>query len=225
MQQNARVLRILPREAIVASVSQRFLLLYSLVITTLFVVVFAHAAGRSRPSHFDEITVHRINVVEPDGTLRMVISDHARLPRIIVHGKEQAFERPQAGMLFYNDEGSENGGMIFGGHRNANGEVVDSGGSLSFDKYDANQIVQLAGVDDKEDRFAGLIVSDSSSGDENHRRVWMGRAEDGVASVALMGAAGKKRIVMEVGADGTARLSFLDASGAVVNQILPPKSR
>jgi hypothetical protein len=53
----------------------------------------------------------------------------------------------------------------------------------------------------------------------------MGRAEDGVASVALMDAAGKKRIVMEVGADGTARLSFLDASGNVVNQILPPKSR
>lgn len=97
----------------------------------------------------DQINVHRINIVEPDGTLRMVISNHAQLPGIIARGKEQMFTRPQAGILFYNDEGSENGGLIFGGHRNSKGEVVDSGGSLSFDKYEANQIVQLAGVDDK----------------------------------------------------------------------------
>ena len=31
-------------------------------------------------------------------------------------------------MLFYNDEGTENGGLVFGGHRNANGDVVDAGG-------------------------------------------------------------------------------------------------
>lgn len=61
---------------------------------------------------FDEINVHRINVLEPNGTLRMVISDHAKLPGIIVRGKEQPFSRPQAGMIFYNDEGSENGGLI-----------------------------------------------------------------------------------------------------------------
>ena len=51
-------------------------------------------------------------------------------------------------------EGSEYGGLILGGHRNAKGEIVNQGGSLSFDKYDANQIVQLLGVDDKEDRFS-----------------------------------------------------------------------
>lgn len=208
-----------------ANLSQRFLLAYSLALTTLVAGVLANSASTSKVPDFDEITVHRINVVEPDGTLRMVISNHARFPGIIVHGKEQPFNRPQAGMLFYNDEGSENGGLIFGGHRNAKGEVVDSGGSLSFDKYDANQIVQLAGVDDKEDRFAGLAVTDSSPGDHNHRRIWVGRAEDGAAAVVLMDAQGKKRIVMEVGPDGTPRLSFLDAGGNVVNQILPPKEK
>jgi hypothetical protein len=105
------------------------------------------------------------------------------LPGIIINGKEQPFARPQAGMIFYNDEGSENGGLIFGGHRNAKGEVVDSGGSLSFDKYGANQIVQLLGVDDKEDRFAGLSVTDSLTGTENRRRIWIGRDEDGCPSV------------------------------------------
>jgi hypothetical protein len=180
------------------------------------------AAG-TKSDNFQEITVQRINVVEPDGTLRMIISNHARLPGIIVHGEERPFPRPQAGMLFYNDEGSENGGLIFGGRRNAKGEVVDSGGSLSFDKYEANQIVQLAGVDDKEDRFAGLIVTDSPKAGESRRRIWVGRGEDGAATVALMDSDGKKRIVMEVGADGTPHLLFLDANGKVTNQITPLK--
>lgn len=201
---------------------QRFLVLYASVLTILLAVLIFSGAAPSKSAHFDEITVQRINVVEPDGTLRMVISDHAKLPGIIVRGKEQAFDRPQAGMLFYNEEGSENGGLIFGGRRNSKGEVVDSGGSLSFDKYDANQIVQLAGVDDKEDRFAGLAVSDSAATGSN-RRLWAGSSEDGSSVVALMDAKGKKRIAMEVTADGTPRLYFLDADGKVTNQITPSK--
>lgn len=129
---------------------------YSAVLSTVFAVVLLMGAKSQRSQSFDEIEVHRINVVEPDGTLRMVISDHDRMPGVIVKGKElPKVDRPQAGMLFFNDEGSENGGLIFGGHRNEKGEVVDSGGSLTFDKYGASQIVQLAGVDDKDDKFAG----------------------------------------------------------------------
>ena len=52
------------------------------------------------------MTAQRIDIVQPDGTLRMVISNHSKLPGIIVKGKEQAFDRPQAGMLFYNDKGT-----------------------------------------------------------------------------------------------------------------------
>jgi hypothetical protein len=206
-------------------IGQRLLLIYAVTLSSVVFLLLLSGAAMPRPDRFDEITVHRINVVEPDGTLRMVISNHARLPGIIVRGKEQLFERPQAGMLFYNDEGSENGGLIFGGQRNAKGEVVDSGGSLSFDKYDANQIVQLVGVDDHEDKFAGLVVSDSAPGGHNHRRVWVGRGDDGAAVVSLMDDKGRKRIALEVAADGTPRLSFLDAEGKVVNEIIPPKLR
>jgi hypothetical protein len=105
--------------------------------------------------------------------------------------------------------------LIFGGHRNEKGEVIESGGSLSFDKYGANQIVQLAGVDDKADRFAGLAVSDQN------RRVWVGRTDDGSASVALMDASGRKRIVMEVTNAGNPSLSFLDGTGHVMQRWLP----
>ena len=196
---------------------QRFLTVYSGVLTLVFAVtVLCSFSIRNKSETFDQIIVHRINIVEPDGTLRMVISNHAQLPGIIVRGKEQSFARPQAGMLFYNDEGSENGGLIFSGRRNEKGEVVDSGGSLSFDKYADNQIVQLAGVDDKEDKFAGLIVSD------NNRRIWVGRDEKGDATMTLMDAKGKKRILMEVKNDGTPSLSFLDSNGRVISQLPSP---
>ena len=115
-------------------------------------------------------------------------------------------------MLFYNNEGTENGGLIFGGHRNEKGEIVDSGVSLSFDKYgQPGQIVQLAGVYDKDNKFAGLAVNDQA------RRIWVGRREDDASVIALMDAKGKKRIVMQVSAGGTASLDFLDAEGHVVS--------
>jgi len=197
--------------------AQRFLTVYSAVLTVALAALVLMGA-RPRGKSFDEITVHRINVVEPDGTLRMVISNHDRLPGIIVHGKERPFERPQAGMIFLNDEATEIGGLIFGGHRNAKGEIVDSGASLSFDRYEANQIVQLIGVDDKEDRFAGLAVIDSPSGTETHRRIWVGRGDNGDATVSLMDPQGRKRLVMKVAADGTPSLTFLDAEGNVVSR-------
>ena len=118
-------------------------------------------------------------------------------------------------MIFYNDEGSENGGLIFGGRRNEKGEVVDSGGSLSFDKYGGNQIGQVAGVNDKNDRFAGLGVSD------RNRRIWVGRTGDGTAGVSLMDAEGKKRILMQVTADGTPNLTFFDNTGKIVQKLIP----
>jgi hypothetical protein len=202
----------------VKQLGQQFLVLYSAALSTVFAVFVLTGAGTHRSQSFDEIEVHRIDVLEPNGTLRMVISNKDRLPPVIVKGKEHpemGESRPQAGMLFYNDEGSENGGLIFGGHRNASGDVVDSGGSLSFDKYGANQIVQLAGVDDKEDNFAGLAINDQN------RRIWVGRTQDGSASVALMDASGRKRILMEVTNQGVPSLSFLDEKGAIVRRLMP----
>jgi hypothetical protein len=197
---------------------QQFLVIYSALLSTAFAIVVLTGASARRSQSFDEIKVHRIDVVEPNGTLRMVIADKDRLPPVIINGKEHpemGEPRPQAGMLFYNDEGSENGGLIFGGRRNDKGEVVDSGASLSFDKYGAGQIVQLAGVEDSTDRFAGLAVSDQN------RRIWVGRSDDGTASVALMDAHGRKRLVMQVTDQGTPSLSFLDEKGLTVRRLLP----
>src|SRR5579875_3484947 len=196
---------------------QKLLIGYSAVVSTVLLAVVLMGAKKSGVQEFDQLRVHRVDVVEPDGTLRMVISNHDKLPPVILHGKEQpqnGERRPQAGMIFYNDEGTETGGLIFGGHKNEKGEVVDSGGSLSFDKYGAGQNIELAGVDDKDNQFAGVAVS------QGGQRVWIGRAGT-VASVSLTDANGKNRIVMQVRPDGTPSLVFLDAQGRVVQELAP----
>ena len=197
-----------------------FLSIYAGVLTLVFLggVVYGN---EKRAATADEITVQRINIVEPDGTPRLVISNHARLPGVLVHGKEKPLDRPQAGLIFLNDEGSEIGGLIFGGRKDKDGKVRDSGGSLSFDRYEANQVVQLLGVDDAEDSLAGLAISDSPSGNDVRRRIWLGRGDDGAASLALLDGAGNKRIVMQVAKDGESRISVLDANGKTVKELLP----
>jgi hypothetical protein len=197
---------------------QKGLFAYFAIISTAALAALLMGA-RSQPTRFDEITVHRVNIVEPDGTLRMVISNKDRLPPVIIKGKERpemGEARPQAGMIFYNDEGTENGGLIFSGLKNAKGEVVDSGGSLSFDRYGAGQTIQLAGVDDGEHHFAGLAINDVGG-----QRVWAGRDRKGSASVSLAGKDGKERIRLQVTAEGKASIVFLDENGHVLQEVAP----
>ena len=123
---------------------QKFLQIYSGILTFAFATVVLIGA-RKPPSNgsFDQITVHRINIVEPDGTTRMVLSDKAEFPGAYYMGKE--YPRPDrdvTGMLFNDEEGTENGGLIFGGKRDANG-VTHSWGHLSFDEYQRDQTMVL----------------------------------------------------------------------------------
>ena len=196
---------------------QTALAVYSAVLSSVLAIVLLNSTAKQPgPTQFNAITAQRIDIVEPKRNPANGDSNRAKLPGVIVKGKEQAkFDRPQAGMIFYNDEGSENGGLIFGGRKNEKGQVVDSGGSLSFDKYGENQIVQLAGVDDSTDRFAGLAVSD------NNRRIWVGRTDGGLASVSLMDGKGRKRLSLEVTVDGVPSISFLDPNGKVLQRFSP----
>ena len=79
---------------------------------SVFVLLVSGFVGRNR-TNFDEITVQRINIVEPGGTLRTIISSKAAAPGVYVKGKEEPREDPPtAGMIFLNDEGSEIGGLM-----------------------------------------------------------------------------------------------------------------
>jgi hypothetical protein len=188
--------------------------IYAVVSTVVVGAVFATSLkGQDPRQRISELDVERLNIRESDGTLRMVISNHTRFPG--------SANRPYAGMVFYNNEGTENGGLVFGGRRDASGTIVDAGVSLSFDKYGVpGQMVQLAGISDSQNRFAGLRVKDTAVGGPHNSRIWVGNTDDGAATVALMDAQGRKRIVLEVKADGSSSLTFLDADGKAMNQIL-----
>src|SRR2546427_3070101 len=101
----------------------RLLRAYALTATVLLTVFCLAAFSRfGQKTRFEEIDVERINVVEKDGTLRLVISNKARGPDPVVSGK--TYPRTggnRAGFIFFNDEGNEDGGLVYGGRRDRDG--------------------------------------------------------------------------------------------------------
>src|ERR1700730_9786909 len=120
----------------------RFLAVYSGVLTIVFAVVVFGGAVMVRRQTFGIITARRINVVEPDGTVRLTISNRADFPGAWRHKKE--YPRPDrregAGMLFMSEEGTELGGLIWGASRLPDGSVQNHF-HLSADQYEENQIL------------------------------------------------------------------------------------
>ena len=106
----------------------RALITYSGLVTAAFLWILLSGAASPRTASFDTIDVQRINVRESDGSLRLVIASRDHFPGDFVHKKERqrADRREVAGMLFINDEGTENGGLIFGG-RKVGDKVEDAG--------------------------------------------------------------------------------------------------
>lgn len=226
------------------TLTQRLLLLYSGVLTVVFCAVLLTGASSARKSSFEEIDVKRINLVEPDGTLRMVIADKAHFPGLIVEGKEYPHDRATAGMLFFNDEGTENGGLIFGGRQDKEGKA-QSWGHLSFDRYMGDQELVLNYEEADGQKHAGLSLVDQpdvpmdqvtaalqlpadqrkaklaalfSGKNKSETRVYLGKTTDRSAVLELKDAEGRDRIRMIVSADGKPFLQFLDEQGKVIVQ-------
>ncbi len=132
---------------------QRFLVVYSGALTLVVVAaIFLGAAAPTGNARYDTITVQRINVVEPNGTLRMVLTNNRRMPGIIVEGHEYADVTgrrgsTQAGILFYDGAATESGGLTFGGRKDENGNISRFG-HLSFDRYNQDQMFAIDAADD-----------------------------------------------------------------------------
>jgi hypothetical protein len=138
----------------------RFLRAYVLISSTVFGVLALAAFRRTAPTRFDEIDVQRINVREPNGDYRMVISNRAKSIGPIYRGKPFGYPggtRP--GIIFFNDEGGENGGLTFSGRTDSTGKVVSSG-HLSFDQYNMDQVLVLEYSEENGIRRTGLSVDD-----------------------------------------------------------------
>lgn len=125
------------------------------------IVTLAGAKSPLRHESFDEITVGRINIVEPDGTKRIIISNKAQFPGDFQQGKEGARpdRRAFAGMLFINEEGTENGGLIQKGSIDAEGKI-SSGLSLTFDRFRQDQALQLLNNDSATHQQTAILIND-----------------------------------------------------------------
>jgi len=140
-----------------------FLTMYSGALTVAFATILLLGARKPANASFDQITVHRINIVEPDGTTRMVLSNRTEFPGAYYMGKEYPrTDRDATGMLFNNDEGTENGGLIFGGKKEKDG-VTHSWGHLSFDEYNRDQTLAMESSSDGSSRNTYYAVNDDDT--------------------------------------------------------------
>ena len=200
--------------------ASRAYIIAATIFGVLGMAAFARAVQKPR---FDEIDVERINVIAPDGTPRLVISNAERAPDVIINGKR--YHRSgsnEAGMIFYNEEGSENGGMGFSGHTR-DGHVSANAGFM-FDQYGQDQTVGLTYDEQDGRRSAGLRVWDRPNqsvtvladlvepiklmpnGPEKTRR--MAAVRD---SAMKLGLGGAQRVFVGKQSDRTATVMLADA--------------
>ena len=222
----------------------------SLVIVFLAVSAFRQAPNSQiRGDKVDELTVQRLNVVDANGTLRMVLSGKDRMHPGILDGKVIDRPRPVAGMIFFNDEGDEVGGLTITGQDRDGQRRANA--LLAFDQLKQDQTIAIAYSESNGQRSTGLTVWDRpdtrlselidklnaaqkiadpverdkavkaarSSVPPSPRRVFVGKNTDRSAAIMLADAAGKPRLNLRVDANGEALIEFLDADGKVTQRL------
>ncbi|MCB9025586.1 MAG: hypothetical protein H6625_04650 [Bdellovibrionaceae bacterium] len=222
----------------------RFLKIYSGLMTIVCGVLFIYVFVVVKSNKFVEIDVQRINIVENDGKIRMVISNKSRqhpgtMDGITYH--ERKGQRPP-GMMFFNEKGDEVGGLVFDGNTGKG-----QGGSLTFDKFRGDQTIQFIHEEDKkESYFSGLKMNDQNmplnelinkqkeisllprkedqkaafqklqdQGLLMTERLRIGRDYDKSSVIKLKDSKGNVRIELKVEDRGNPKLNFFDDQGKV----------
>jgi hypothetical protein len=135
---------------------------YAGILTLFLIATILFAFTGSGLSRFKEISAERINIVESNGQLRMVISNRERSPEVLAYGKPltpSILGGNRPGLIFYNDESTENGGLVFRGGKDSTGKYQATG-HLSFDQYNQNQVLYLTYADENGEQNTGLHIDD-----------------------------------------------------------------
>ncbi|MEG1451267.1 hypothetical protein [Brevundimonas sp.] len=172
------------------------------------------------PDH-DRISARRIDIVDADGTIRMTLSGETPAPIIDGIQYKRAFN--VAGLILYDDKGSERGGFgtadVEGGMAvlaldhpamDAIGWRVSPDGSVAFS---INQAPPLM----REPALGNALVPGVST----PTRMQFTVAADGTPAVSLSDKNDKPRIRMTVTEEGFGSIQFLDATGEVIHSITP----
>lgn len=113
---------------------------------------------------FKEITAERINIVNEDGTTVIAISNKQKIagpmfdgvdyPVVLADGRKY-----MAGMIFFNEEGDEMGGLVFNSFKLPDGRTAGIG-HLSFDRFKDNQVINLEYKENNAGVRSGLTIYD-----------------------------------------------------------------
>lgn len=138
-----------------------WLRMYVVATSLVMVALATMALGRPARAHLPpgEITVQRINVVDADGTLRLVISNKDRMHPGVIDGEVIKRERKVAGLIFFNDQGDEVGGLTYTGRLGEDGaRRADAG--IMFDQLKQDQTIGFSYREGDGRRTAGFEVWD-----------------------------------------------------------------
>lgn len=229
--------------------SSNFLLkVYAITLTFILGYLLLSGFSDRDPSRFKEITVERINVIEPDGSLKMVISNSDKQHPGMMDGKSFPERERPAGMIFFNEDQDEVGGLVYGG---------DSTGSvmvISVDQYKNDQVMQLVydrnsdgkqkyGLNlwDRSEKFpltrllhtqdslqkAGIkqysdirakIAAMNGGIPHAPQRMFTGKNYEDQVGVFIKDAYGVNRLQLYVDANNEPKIVFLDAQGKVIKE-------
>lgn len=94
------------------------------------------------PQKFDELEVKKLTVLGEDNLPRIVLSNENRQHPGRLNGKEMDKRERPSGIIFFNNQGDECGGII---HQSKikDGKVT-SGMSFTMDNYNDDQVVQIS---------------------------------------------------------------------------------
>ena len=231
--------------------SPRFLAVYSSVLTITFAAVVLGGAAMVRHQTFGVITARRINIVEPDGTVRLTISNRAEFPGAWNRRKEypRPDRREAAGMLFMSEEGTEQGGFIWGASQLPDGSIQNHA-HLSFDQYEENQIFALDAGQEGKDKFSQITMTDQGDfpieekrkanaeieklptneqdaawdkyfATHRHdvRRLALGRSRDGSVGLELRDQNDRVRLAVSVRSNGEPVLQFFNEDGKLLREL------
>lgn len=225
--------------------------MYSISLTLVLVFILVlYFKSDSSSQKFDEITVERINIVEADGTLKMVISNQERQHPGMIDGKKFDDRERSPGIIFFNEEQDEVGGLMYSGNKEEGANLV-----LSIDQYKNDQIMQLMQSTNKDgDNRYGLQLWERDknltipllqktmdsldkegynyrrkleylkrkNGGEpiNEPRLFIGRNYNRETGLFIQDKYGNDRLRFYIDSDNIPKLEVLDENGKLIKDIL-----
>jgi len=200
----------------------RFLKAYAIMLTVLLAGVVVYGfTWADQKTRFDEIDVARINIVEKDGTVKLIISNKERAPDAIINGKTYPRQGGNsAGIIFLNDKGDECGGLTFSGAEKDG--KAGAGAVLLFDQFNQDQTVGITYSERAGRRSAGFNVWDRPDTPIwETLKTWDAiqamkdgpEKTDAIKKLQESGAAGARRIFVGKDPDKAAQVVLCDARG------------